>query len=132
MGEGAGCVSGLRLAWAHLGLYGGPFPVADLFLEAGQERRLSWPHVRHLVPFAHGHSGKKLAPRSRLEIVEATAPTSDVTSSPPPDVRPGNMAASVLASTSYLGAKFKFAAILSGRNPVGAARLEARAPTALV
>lgn len=38
-------------------------------------------------------------------------------SAPPPGARPGNMAASVLASTSYSGAKFKFTAILSGRNP---------------
>lgn len=62
---GAGGVSeATRPAWAHLGLDGGPFPVADPLLEASQERRLGWPHVRHLVPLAHGCSGAKQAPRT--------------------------------------------------------------------
>lgn len=57
---GAGRVSKVtRLARAHLRLYGGPFPVADSFLEAGQESRFGWPHVGHLVPLAHGCSEEK-------------------------------------------------------------------------
>ena len=60
--SGAGRVSAVtRQARTHLGFYGGPFLVADPFLEAGQEGRLGWPHIRHLVPLAHSGSGGKQA-----------------------------------------------------------------------
>lgn len=107
----------MRLAWAHLGFHGRPFPVADPFLEAGQERRFGWPHVRNLVPLAHSCSREEEVLGSPGVGTLATAPTRDVTTSPSPGQRPGNMAASLLASTSDPSAKFKFAAILRVRNP---------------
>lgn len=117
--SGKGRVSRVRrLAWAHLGLHGGPFLVADPFLKAGQERRLGWPHVRNLVPLAHGCPGERdRFPRAARECALVMAPTRDVTQLPPPGRRPGNMAASLLASPSDPSAKFKSAAILSVRNP---------------
>lgn len=104
--------SGGRATRAHLGLHGGPFPVADPLLEAGQERRLGRPHVGHLVPLAHGSCGESPAlpestsrPRSGASQMTCARPR------PQRGRSPGRW-----ASTSSPSAKFKRAAILSGRD----------------
>lgn len=75
--------------------------------------------------------GKKLDPGRRLEIVEATAPTSDVTEIPPPP--PAGQHGGLRAGVNVLpGRQIQIRSHLEWTEYRYAARLEARVPTALV
>lgn len=82
-----------RLPRAHLGLYGGPLPVADSLFEAGQEGGLCGPYIGHLIPLAHDGSDHNTTPQTRQGTKrQSPAPTSDVSVRGVVRPRPGGVA----------------------------------------